>query len=32
MWNEEAKQQIIKYMDKDTSIRMVVLSGNRYNL
>ena len=27
MWNEEAKQQIIKFMEKDTSIRMVVLSG-----
>jgi hypothetical protein len=32
MWNEEAKQQILKYMDKDPNVRMVVLSGNRYNL
>jgi hypothetical protein len=32
MWNEEAKQQINKYIDKDPNVKMVSLSGNRYNL
>lgn len=31
MWDERAKQQIIKYMDEDPNIKMAVLSGNRYN-
>ena len=31
MWNQSAKEQIIKYMKKDPNIKMITLSGNRYN-
>ena len=32
MWNEEEKQQIIKYIEHDPNIKMVTLSGDRCNL
>ena len=31
MWNQSAKEQIIIYMKKDPNIKMITLSGNRYN-
>lgn len=31
MWNKSAKEQITKYMKKDQNIKMITLSGNRYN-
>lgn len=30
MWNEDAKKQINQYMKTDSSIKMISLSGNRY--
>ena len=31
MWNQSAKEEITKYMKKDPNIKMITLSGNRYN-
>ena len=31
MLNQSAKEQITKYMKKDPNIKIITLSGNRYN-
>jgi len=31
MWNQSAKEQITKYIKKDPNVKMITLSGNRYN-